>query len=148
MDKVNRYFDSEYTLLNAFFIFVFSMPVSIGGLLFMIVQGDIVSENAVIIFILILVFYDLLYLIIYNLRKIPDFMLKFFFISDKNKNNRPENIYFDEQYRYSLNDKRYKLSEVDIMQIKILAKKIVHKKFVTRFAVVLTILTLVIPVFF
>lgn len=148
MDKVNRYFDLEYTLLNAFFIFVFSMPVSIGGLLFMIVQGDIVSENAVIIFILILVFYDLLYLIIYNLRKIPDFMLKFFFISDKNKNNRPENIYFDEQYRYSLNDKRYKLSEVDIMQIKILAKKIVHKKFVTRFAVVLTILTLVIPVFF
>lgn len=148
MDKVNRYFDSEYTLLNAFFIFVFSMPVSIGGLLFMIVQGDKVSENAVIIFILILVFYDLLYLIIYNLRKIPNFMLYIFFISDKNKNNRPENIYFDEQYRYSLNDKRYKLSEVDIMQIKILAKKIVHKKFVTRFAVVLTILTLVIPVFF
>jgi len=114
----------------------------------MIVQGDKVSENAVIIFILILVFYDLLYLIIYNSRKIPNFMLKIFFISDKNKNNRPENIYFDEQYRYSLNDKRYKLSEVDIMQIKILARKIVNKKFVTRFAVVLTILTLVIPVFF
>jgi hypothetical protein len=114
----------------------------------MIVQGDKVSEDAVIIFSLILLLYDFIYILIYNLRKIPYFLLRIFLITDKKKFNSPENIYFDEKYKYKISDKRYKLSENDLMQIKRISKKIVHEKLITRLATVLTIMTLVLPLLF
>jgi len=148
MDKVSRYFDSEFTLLNSFFVFIFSMPISLGSMLFMIVQGDKASEDAVIIFSLFLLFYDLIYVVLYNLSKIPDFLLRAFLITNRKKVNCPENIYFDKNYKYEVSDKRYKLSENDYLQIKRISKKIVHKKLITRLAIVLTILTLVLPLLF
>ena len=149
MDALEELFEKKNLILNICFFAVFSLPFTLGGFFFTIVSGNSVAENGVIIFSFTLLLYDGLYFILYNLKRIPRWILKLTLINDRKKVNTPENLFFDIDYKFDFNGKILNINHYDkIKKEKFLqtVKNIIYKKAICRVAFTLTILTFVIPV--
>lgn len=145
MDKIDKYFSSRYFILNITFGAVFSLPITLGGLLYAMAQGVTEAEDGVIYYIALLLVFDVVYLILYKLKKYPKWMYKVLLISDKNKKNSAENIHFDNNYQFRFTDKPIKKpGGIDRETIINLANIIVYKKIICRIALVLTLLSFVV----
>jgi len=144
MEKIINYLKQKYVLVNILFGAVFSLPVVLGGLFFTIVTGFTVAENGVIIFIALLSIYDLLYLLIFSIRKCPKIIFKIFFISNKNQINSAENIFYNNDYILIIDNIEYNLNKLDKLNKATLIKyseNIVYKKLICRLSIFLTLAT-------
>jgi hypothetical protein len=145
MDKIDKYFSSRYFILNISFGAVFSLPLTLGGLLFAMAQGVTAAEDGVIYYIALLLVFDVIYLILYKFKRYPKWIYKVFLITDKNKKNSAENVHFDNNYQFDFSDKPMKNpGGIERETIINLANIIVYKKIICRLALVLTLLSFIV----
>jgi hypothetical protein len=130
MDKIDKYFSSRYFILNISFGAVFSLPLTLGGLLFAMAQGVTAAEDGVIYYIALLLVFDVIYLILYKFKRYPKWIYK---------------VHFDNNYQFDFSDKPMKNpGGIERETIINLANIIVYKKIICRLALVLTLLSFIV----
>lgn len=107
-------------------------------------QGVTEAEDGVIKYIAVLLVFNVIYLIMYKLKKYPKWIYKVLFISDKKKKNSAENVHFNNDYQFQFTNKPMnKFGGIDRETIINLANIIVYKKIICRIALVLTLLSFI-----
>ena len=138
-DNALELIDNSNSIVRRIFWPIIGSPFILGPILYAFANGYTQSENHVILYFFILLFYSAVFLVFFSMNnKLSDKIIKWY---SKNKKGIAEKLSYDENPLTALNINKNRFSELEIELIIKHAKNIVKMKIIISISIFLSIAT-------